>query len=212
MATPTVHIWRQREIVTADTMNRFVRDVHTFLYRPPACKVTARQRGSHSGANASGAYGRGWIPFNSWTTIPWSAPGRGTQPAEEYDPSGMAKPGEGEAVWRLVAPEDGLYAVTFGGVIETNGEANNVHFRLAKNQMTDGQWNTGSAVFASHCPGRTQATDGVSRYIGSISTTINLARGETVSAAGIADKDFILGRSDVPGRSFLEMRWVGRLP
>lgn len=212
MATPLVHIWRTREIVTADTMNRFVRDAHAFLLRTPACRVSARQRGTHPNSAPGDAYGRGWLAFNTWTSLPWFAPGKGTRPADEYDPSGMARPGDGGILWRLTAPEDGLYAVSFGGVIETNGEAANVHFRLGKNVLADDQWNS-SAVFAAHCPGRAlTAGDGTSRYIGSMSTTINLKRGDTVSAAGIADKDFVLGRSDLAGRSFLELRWVGRHP
>ncbi|MFD5050424.1 hypothetical protein [Streptomyces tendae] len=216
MATPLVHIWRQREVVTADTMNRYVRDVHKFLYAPPACKVTLRQRGSFSGSNPADAIDRGkWLTFNKWLTYPIYEPGKGTAPGEEYDNTGgsMAVPNSSGNVWRLIAPEDGLYAVTFGGVIETNGEANNVHLRLGKNQFTDSDWTSGYASFASHCPGRVHhATNGSSRYMGSISTTINLKKGETVSAGGVADKDYVLANRTMPGRSFLEMRWVGRLP
>ncbi|MFI1796347.1 hypothetical protein ACH427_03155 [Streptomyces sp. NPDC020379] len=209
MVTPTVHDWRSREIVTADTLNAYVRDVHGFLYRPPAAKLALRQRGTYSGANPADAVDRGrWLPFNTWATIPLYQAGKGTRPADEYDPSGMAKTGPDGTVWGLAVPESGLYAVTFGGVIDTNGEASNVHFRVGK-----GQWGTSAVPFASHCPGRySTASDGTSRYLGSISTTIALSKGEVVSVMGIADKDFVLARSTLAGRSFLELRWVGRIP
>ncbi|QKW48876.1 hypothetical protein [Streptomyces buecherae] len=214
MAVPSVHLWRQREVVTAATMNG-VRDVHRFLYTPPACKVIARQRGTYSGANPTDAFERGrWVPFNTWCSFPWHLPGKGSRPSEEYDTTGgsMTAPNDSGILWRLIAPEDGLYAVTFGGVMDANGEANNAHFRLGRNQTVDSQWSTGYAPFASHSPGRARyAQDGTAQFIGSISTTVALKRGETVSAAGVSDKDFILGRYSLPGRSFLEMRWVGRL-
>ncbi|UFQ16422.1 MULTISPECIES: hypothetical protein [Streptomyces] len=214
MATPLVHIWRQREVVTAETMNRYLRDVHKFLYNPPACRVSFRQRGTHSNSNPADAVDRGkWLPFNKWTTIPMYEPGKGPRPTEEYDTTGgaMIKP-TGSVLWRLTAPEDGLYSVTFGGIIETNGQPNNVHFRLGRNQLVDGDWTSGYAPFASHCPGAVQHASYASRYDASIHTTIQLKAGETVSAGGVADKDFILGRADMPNRSFLELRWVGRYP
>ncbi|MER5441116.1 hypothetical protein [Streptomyces sp. NPDC002790] len=215
MATPLVHIWRQREVVTADTMNKYIRDVQKFLYTPPACKVTLRQRGTFVGSNPADAIDKGkWLTFNKWLTYPLYAPGEGSAPSEEYDNTGGAMTSTSTAnLWRLTAPEDGIYAVTFGGVIETNGEANNVHFRLGKNQLVDGDWTSGRAPFASHSPGRVHhASNGSGRYIGSITTTINLKQNETVSAGAVADKDFVLANRAMHGRSFLELRWVGRLP
>ncbi|MFJ2244845.1 hypothetical protein [Streptomyces sp. NPDC087862] len=216
MATPLVHVWNQREIVTADTMNKYVRDPHKFLYAPPACKVTAKQRGTYTGSNPADAVDRGaWLPFNQWKTVPFYPPGKGTKKGEEYDTTGglMTKANSSGHVWNLVAPEDGLYAVTFSCVLETNGESNNVHFRLGKDQRTDADWTSGYASFASHCPGRAHyASDGTGRYVAHITSTINLKKDQTMSAGGVADKDFLLGRYNLPGRSSLEMRWVGRLP
>ncbi|MFH8346796.1 hypothetical protein [Streptomyces sp. NPDC018045] len=194
-------------------MNTFVRNVHRFLYGPPASKVTMIQRGSYAGSNPADCYEWGRLPFNAWKTMPLYPPGKGASPGDEYDTTGGEMTRSTGPLLGLRAPEDGLYAVTFGGVIDTNGEANNVHFRLGRNIATDSQWGTGYGAFASHCPGRAQhASDGMARFIGSIATTINLKKGDMVSASGVADKDFILGRRDVPGRSFLEMRWVGRAP
>ncbi|RLV10240.1 hypothetical protein CTZ27_03200 [Streptomyces griseocarneus] len=181
--------------------------MHRFLLRPPAAKVSFRQRGTYSGANPTDAVDRGrWLPFNTWSTIPLYPAGKGARPSEECDPSGMVMVGADGTAWGLAAPEDGLYAVTFGGVLDANGPAGNVHFRLSK-----GPWGNSTVPFASHCPGRhSAASDGTSRYLGSISTTVALAKGEVVSAMAIADKDFVLARRDFAGRSFLEIRWVGR--
>ncbi|MFG2228040.1 hypothetical protein [Streptomyces sp. NPDC048644] len=202
--------------MTADAMNKYVRDVHSFLYRPPACKVMARQRGSYSGADPADAYGRGkWLPFNAWAAFPLYVPGNGTSHGEEYDTTGgeMTQPSSSGVLWRLTAPENGIYAITFGGVLEANGEPHNAHFRVGKNQRSDADWSSGHASFASHCPGRVHyAKDGTSRYIGSIATTISLKKSDTISAGAVSDKDFVLARRSLPGRSFLEMRWIGRAP
>ncbi|MEV0445298.1 hypothetical protein AB0I84_07465 [Streptomyces spectabilis] len=216
MPTPLVHIWREREVVTTETMNRYVRDVHRFLYRPPACKVQLRQRGTHKLANPTDAVTRGqWLPFNTWRSFPLHLPGAGVRGAETYDTTGgeMARPGTDGLMWALTAPEDGLYAITFGGVLESNGQANNIHFRLARNLRSEADWTSGYSPIASHCPGPVQHGElGISRYFGSIQTTIPLKKGDTISAAGVADKDYILGRYDMPNRSSLEIRWVGRAP
>ncbi|MER6912227.1 hypothetical protein ABT354_11185 [Streptomyces sp. NPDC000594] len=216
MATPLVHIWRQREVVTAETMNRYITDVHRFLYAPPACKVQLRQRGTHAQAKPSDAVNQGaWLSFNTWKSFPLHMPGRGMRGAETYDNTGgeMAKLSPDGIGWHLIAPEDGLYAVSFGGILESNGQANNIHFRLGRNIRSEGDWGLGTGTVASHCPGPVQHDQyGVSRYFGSIQTTIQLKKSDTIHVSGVADKDFVLGRYDMPNRSALELRWVGRLP
>ncbi|GHF38683.1 hypothetical protein GCM10010218_19860 [Streptomyces mashuensis] len=194
-------------------MNARIRDLHRFLYRPPSCWVTSRQRGTHKDGSVNWAPADALDPgkLTGWTTFSWYPPGQGLQPDSEFDTAKLALPeataGGTPYALRLTAPEDGRYSVAFGGVIDTPGATPlNMHVKLGKNITADSMWTDDSHVIASSSPGRSNG----SRGYGSLTATVRLKKGESVSAAGIADQPFLLGNKSLPGRSFFSVRWVGR--
>ncbi|WKK23023.1 hypothetical protein QZH56_30435 [Streptomyces olivoreticuli] len=214
MPIPQNPPWARREVVTAAMMNARIRDPHRFLYQPPSCRVTARQRGTYKDGSVN------WTPGDAldsgklsgrWFTFAWYLPGQGLQPATEFDTAKLAQPDATAAgvpyALRLYAPEDGRYSVTFGGVIDAPGtKPLNMHVKLGKNVTADSMWTDDAHVLASSSPGRSNITRGY----GSLTATVRLKAGESVSAGGICDQPFLLGNKELPGRSFFSMRWVGR--
>ncbi|MFD8088980.1 hypothetical protein [Streptomyces malaysiensis] len=211
MNVPTSDTWVKRELVTADAMNRRVRDAHLWLYNRPYARVTGRQYGSAS--TTSGSYPSDTIspgPFtgNAWKTHPFYVPGTGVRKTNEFDSTGglMTPTGANGAVWKLVAPVDGLYEIIYSGVLETSSKPVNVHLRLGVNVTADTQYGSSGYTVGSEVGGHVSDT----RHVGDICVVLPLQAGDAVSAGAVSDKTFWLGNIDLPDRTSLSMQWVGR--
>lgn len=209
MSLPDITPWREREVVTAQKMNSRVGQVHRYLYEPPSARVTGRQYGSDPSApTPPGTYLPGWRPANTWRSFLYWMPGEGLQPDQEWDTTGGAMLAHtGAIVTRLVAPENGLYEVASGGVLDAQHPPNNVHFRIGGLKDVDEEWPR-APIYAAHVPGHSSA----GRFVGGISTLLAVKKGDTMAAAGICDQPCYMGSQSAPGRTFLSARWVGRYP
>lgn len=209
MSLPEITSWRHREVITAQKMNSRIGTVHRYLYQPPSARVTGRQAGSDPGSpTPPGTYIPGWIAANVWRSFLFWDPGTGVQPDQEWDTTGGAMLSRAQGiVTRLRAPEDGVYEVVFGGVLDAQASPNNVHFRVGGLRGYEEDWPQ-APIYASQVPGHSSAE----RFVGGINTMLALRAGDTIAAAGICDQPHYLGAQSAPGRTFLSARWIGRYP
>jgi hypothetical protein len=200
--------WQWREVVTAELMNRRTRDVHKWLYAKPAVRLTARQVYSDpTKPTPAGTVGQGWAGTNQWIPFRYYRPGEGPLPAHDYDTTG----GQmllvvDNTVARIVAPEDGLYRVSVGGVIDTQTGPVDAQLRVGAVPM-NGSFETGNVYTATN-PGRSNNT----RRIGSMTADIPLRKGAHVGVAGLAKAPCFVGTASMVGTSYTSVEWIGRHP
>lgn len=94
----------------------------------------------------------------------------------------------------------------FSGVGETVVTATEAHFRLGIDILEDSDFGAGG--IGDEGGGKVSTT----RFYGDISTTIPLKAGDTVSAGLAMNEPFYMGDENLPDRTYMSVRWIGRYP
>jgi hypothetical protein len=201
--------WTGREVVTAETMNRRVHEVHRRLYEPPLCRLVGMQRGSDPAAAYQPAMQSGWLPGGQTNTLHYHPPAASPLPSGTVDTTNgfMARATVGGYVWRVYLPEDGLYRVTCRAVIALSRMTTYRTVLLIKGTSTEYTADH-LHVFASCVPSRISAT----HYAGSVEAVVAARAGEVVYSAAGAGVDHHLADDSRPHLSSLTVRWIGRHP
>lgn len=195
-AVPPIKTWTQRELVSADTMNAGIRDVHEWLARPPAIRL----KGS-----------RAPIAASTYALLPFQPPG----PWGTYASAGMTVAKTDGMVWGLKAPLTGRYRLTIGATMTAASGAaasRDTWIYAAVNAHDSGQAVADNATVA-YCPVAVSSFT----HMGSHTVELRLHAEDVVRLAGRMEGSAVTfaDTSSSPAYehcSYVELRWAGELP
>ncbi|MCZ4119045.1 hypothetical protein [Streptomyces sp. H39-S7] len=199
-STPTTsEYWSDRNAITADDMNKNVRDIHRFLVNPPSCRLSVKQNGSATSYQTTAS---------GWSSFYFAMPKAGQNPTREWDTSGgqMATADANGFVRAIKAPTDGIYAITFSGMFYTKTVSANNNSRIGKNITTDANWNNTYGPFAAMSPVKTPLTTS-NQYAVSHTSIARLWKDDGVSVGVASDNSQYTG--DATTKGFISMTWIG---